>query len=259
MKKTSYILLLALASLSLVACSNKKPTNKNNKASSPSTSLTSSQSDTKPSPSTPSASSAPSAPPADIDTFESQEDSEKVLSKLSSLDSQPEWVSFKSIQLDSGVKVTVTDENGNTIEPPTTNKNPNPATYQDIINLLGQPSGGNEGNRMAIWQGNLGDITIFFTGNYANSKTISPLPNAKSISDSAISAIATGSSPESVLQQLGQPESVTVTTRFTSLSWKDSQGRPNSVMFINGVVSSTMNGADYERTAENFKQLTPTP
>lgn len=250
MKKPLTILTVSLIGLCLVACA--KP-NSTNKAKSSSSQPRSSQSSSKSSSSSSSSITVPSSS-SETDFFESQEDSDKVLSKLTDAASIPEWEGFKAIQLDDGVTITQTDENGNTVEIDRGQKNPTPYTYQDVVNTLGQPI--SDVGQMIVWNAN---VTIMFSGDYASTKSISSLPGAKTIPANAVTSIATGSNPDTVLKQLGQPDSVIVSTRSTALMWKDDQGQQNSVFFSDGLVQSTMSGADAARMAESLPGLSSSP
>lgn len=254
MKKTTTLLYLALASLFLTACV-VKPANKSENQV-----TKKSSSDTKESSTTESSSnemitsnSSANLDPEDDGLYESQEDVDKVLRHIKDADQLPEWQNFKQIQIGSGLSLTITDEAGTTSEQALGDQNVTPSTYQDVVNLLGEPAMSlDESGGITFWQKDSTTIMIFFSGETALHKTFQGLPNAKTISDNAVKSVSAGETAEEVFKRLGQPQSVMQTDTSTSLVWLDESGRSNSVLFADGIVHSTISGEESEQSTSQI-------
>ncbi|MBP2623868.1 hypothetical protein [Streptococcus oricebi] len=243
MKKFTSICLVLLASLSLAACSQAK----NKTATKPSSSTSKSSSSSKASQSSSSSSSSEVDEKTKaenrkkiLETFKNMGDDASSLNLVPDTAGVPEWESFKTIKVVS--PQLLKDEQGSL-------KTDSATSYDEIVNKFGSPLHADEQNRVYTWQSPTATIIVQFTDTNSAKQAALRFDDFTT-NTNEVANVKAGDKAQNVLNKLGRPHTVSLTSASTSMSWVNEAGEEYHVLFRKDTVAKLLTPAELATAQE---------
>ena len=237
MKKFTSISLVLLASLSLVACSQTK----NKTATKPSSSTSKSTSSSKASQSSSSSSSSQADEKTKaenrkkvLETFKNMSDDGSSLNLVPDTAAIPEWEAFKTIKV-VGLQL-LKDEQGAL-------KTDSATSYDEIVNKFGSPLNADEQNHVYTWQSPTATIIVQFTDTNSAKQAALRFDDVTT-NTNEVANVKVGDKAQDVLNKLGRPHTVSLTSGSTAMSWVNEAGEEYHVLFRKDKVAKVLTPAE---------------